>query len=378
MRLNICYNQIKAKDQAMKTAILFIGTDFFLNGAFVEYVKRKMSSKYAQIDSIEFFHDKDKELFLQIARFHEMYENLLIVTTQASYATAAKIVATIFDDNLTMQENLLAPSKADKVVKDSFLIKKENHQINMIRTQICEELPQILLQNEIESATLHIFDLEPELFIDSINSLAKRFEIDTKMTKVTENLYMILATNGEYGDLAMFVQHVKSEFPQNLVVAENLFEYLIDRFTVAQKRVTFAESCTGGLLASMLTKVPGSSNIFHGSMVTYANEIKHAWLGVSEETLRRYGAVSHETVEEMIEGSLRKSGSDYAIAISGIAGPGGGSEEKPVGTVFVGCGDKESSIIHKMHFKGDRNYIQYQAAMYGVKLLLEVAKEDLI
>ncbi len=362
----------------MKTAILFIGTDFFLNEAFVEYIKRKMRSKFAQINSIEFFHDKDKELFLQIARFHEMYDNLLIVTTQASYATAAKIVATIFDDNLTMQENLLAPSKADKVVQDSFLIKKENHQINLIRTQICEELPQILLQNENESATLHIFDLEPELFIDSISSLAKRFEIDTKMTKVTENLYKILATNGEYGDLAIFVQYAKSEFPQNLIVAENLFEYLIDRFTIAKKTVTFAESCTGGLLASMLTKVPGSSNIFHGSMVTYANEIKHAWIGVKTETLRQYGAVSHETVDEMIDGILQKSGSDYAIAISGIAGPGGGSKEKPVGTVFIGCGAKNSSIIHKMHFKGDRNYIQYQAAMYGIKLLFEVAKEDLL
>jgi len=116
-----------------------------------------------------------------------------------------------------------------------------------------------------------------------------------------------------------------------------------------------AESCTGGYLAHLITSVPGSSAYFKGSIIAYSNEIKENTLGVKNETLQQFGAVSEQTVTEMISGALSILKTDIAIAISGVAGPGGGSEEKPVGTVFIGIGDKNKTIVKKLSFTNHRD-----------------------
>jgi nicotinamide-nucleotide amidase len=107
-----------------------------------------------------------------------------------------------------------------------------------------------------------------------------------------------------------------------------------------QKTISTAESCTGGSVAAAITSVPGSSAYYEGSLITYSYEVKQRELGVKAETLAKYGAVSTETVEEMLVGILGKMNTDYGIAISGVAGPGGGTPEKPVGTVYVCVGNK--------------------------------------
>ena len=96
-----------------------------------------------------------------------------------------------------------------------------------------------------------------------------------------------------------------------------------------------AESCTGGAIAAAITSVPGSSDVFKGAVVAYANEVKRSLLGVSDDTLQSYGAVSEQTVREMVQGVARATDSDCAVATSGVAGPGGGTPDKPVGTVWV-------------------------------------------
>ncbi len=361
----------------MKTQILFIGKEFRINEAFTDYVKRQALRHVDAINAITFLEENDKNLFLYISKAIEEYRNLLIVTTPQSYPATSKIVATLFEDNLVAKENFLVPSKAFAVEANSFAIKKGAHTINLIRARIGQKLPNILLDIQSESTYFYIFGLEEERIIETIYPIAKSYDIGLILTQETPELYKVFAYKKKFGDLAMFVQNAKLMLPQNLIITDNIFEYLIERFSALHRTVTFAESCTGGLLASMLTKVPGSSNIFHGSLVTYANEIKHAWLGVQNDTLQAFGAVSEETVEEMLRGALKVADADYAIAISGIAGPGGATPTKPVGTVVVGCRSKTEEIIRTMHFRGDRNYIQYQAAMYGIRLLFEVAKEEL-
>ena len=111
-----------------------------------------------------------------------------------------------------------------------------------------------------------------------------------------------------------------------------------------------AESCTGGAIASKLTSVPGSSDYFLGSIVSYANEVKQNLLGVSNNDLEKYGAVSQQVVERMAKGALKTLGCDYAVATSGIAGPGGGTPEKPVGTIWIALANKEKVISKKYHF----------------------------
>jgi len=144
---------------------------------------------------------------------------------------------------------------------------------------------------------------------------------------------------------------------------------IINRLKQSNKTITFAESCTGGRIAAEFTAVSGASSVLNGSVVSYANEIKSQWLGVKEETLIQYGAVSKETVEEMLTGILKMASADYAIAVSGIAGPTGGTDEKPVGTVYIGIKNNEHSVVQLHHFKGDRESVQKQATKRAITLL---------
>lgn len=118
--------------------------------------------------------------------------------------------------------------------------------------------------------------------------------------------------------------------------------------------ISTAESCTGGMIASLLTSVPGSSEYFLGSVVSYANSVKNAVLGVSESIIAGHGAVSGECVAEMAQGVRKLTGSDFSIATSGIAGPGGGSTDKPVGLVWIGVSSQKGTETFRMQFKGDR------------------------
>jgi nicotinamide-nucleotide amidase len=135
-----------------------------------------------------------------------------------------------------------------------------------------------------------------------------------------------------------------------------------------------AESCTGGLVGSMITSVAGSSDYLLADLVTYANSAKEKVLKVNPEVLRAHGAVSAETAAEMAEGVIRIAGSDLAIAITGIAGPGGGTDEKPVGTVWFGLAQKGqgTATVHRM-LPGDRQRIQTLAAYLALRLVWRAA-----
>ena len=142
--------------------------------------------------------------------------------------------------------------------------------------------------------------------------------------------------------------------------------------------ITTAESCTGCLVASMITKISCSSDIFNGSIVTYSNKIKNQELHVKNKTLEKFGAVSIEVVDEMLIGVLKKFDANFAIAISGIAGPNGGTRNKPVGTVIIGISDENNhKIVNIYNFKGSREDIQIQAAKVALKEIYKFIKNSL-
>jgi len=123
-----------------------------------------------------------------------------------------------------------------------------------------------------------------------------------------------------------------------------------------------AESCTGGWLAKIITDIPGGSSWFTGSVVSYSNEAKHSLLGVSEITLNEFGAVSGETVLEMSDGLFSHTDADVVVSVSGIAGPDGGSDEKPVGLVWLSWGKRDKSVFATpFHFGGDREEVRKQS-----------------
>ncbi|HSD38223.1 MAG TPA: CinA family protein [Rhodocyclaceae bacterium] len=142
-------------------------------------------------------------------------------------------------------------------------------------------------------------------------------------------------------------------------------------------RLVTVESCTGGLIAAAITEIAGSSGWFDRGFVTYTDDSKQELVGVQQETLRQHGAVSEATVREMAFGALRSSKADAAIAISGIAGPGGGSAHKPVGTVCLAWAVKEDSLdgveAVTMHFDGNRSEVRLAASLLALRHLRDLA-----
>ena len=132
-----------------------------------------------------------------------------------------------------------------------------------------------------------------------------------------------------------------------------------------------AESCTGGLLGHLITNVPGASNYFKGGVVSYAYEVKRDILDVSMETLENKGAVSEETVMEMARGVKKIMEADIGLSVSGIAGPGGGSVEKPVGTTWIGMSTPDGETARRFQFQGKRLEIKSQAAQAAMQYLLD-------
>lgn len=156
-------------------------------------------------------------------------------------------------------------------------------------------------------------------------------------------------------------------------LARNLGNELIKKkYTVAT-----AESCTGGLIGATITAIPGSSLWFRGGIIAYSESIKTAFLDVPPATLTQYGAVSYETVEMMAGSLAKKMESDSAIAVSGIAGPGGGTREKPVGLVFIGVYCLEEILVYRHIFQGDRSQVREQTVHTSLQHLIALVKRQI-
>jgi PncC family amidohydrolase len=151
-------------------------------------------------------------------------------------------------------------------------------------------------------------------------------------------------------------------------LARHLADALLDRgLTLAT-----AESCTGGMLSCVLTEIPGASGFFQGGIIAYHNSLKKDHLGVSDRTLREHGAVSRSTALAMAKGCRERFGTDLAVSVTGIAGPGGGSVEKPVGLVFLAVDGMGASVSDEERFSGDRARIRAQAVARALSMVLDV------
>lgn len=152
---------------------------------------------------------------------------------------------------------------------------------------------------------------------------------------------------------------------------EELVGFLLEN----KLKITAAESCTGGLFAAGITAVSGSSACFDGSFVTYSNEQKERLLGVKKETLESFGAVSYQTALEMAKGVRESFNSHIGIGITGIAGPTGGTKEKPVGLVYIAVSVKGGAVSYKCNFSGDRDTVRAEAVSFAKNLAKDAGKK---
>ena len=150
-----------------------------------------------------------------------------------------------------------------------------------------------------------------------------------------------------------------------------LEEEVVELLTQRKLTITTAESCTGGLIAGTIVNAAGASDVLNEGYITYSNEAKERLVHVSHKTLETYGAVSEQTAREMAEGAARAAGADAALSATGIAGPGGGTAEKPVGLVYVGCFLNGETTVQECHFTGDRMENRLQTVNTALRMMKE-------
>ena len=163
---------------------------------------------------------------------------------------------------------------------------------------------------------------------------------------------------------------------EKTALEKSLEESVVEILAQKKMTVTTAESCTGGLIAGTLVNVAGASDVLNEGYVTYSNDAKERLVGVKHETLEEYGAVSEQTAREMAEGAARAAKADAALSATGIAGPGGGTEEKPVGLVYIGCYVNGETTVKECRFEGSRMENRLHTVETALQLLLRQLSEE--
>ena len=359
----------------MKLHIIFIGNKFIYNHSFKEYILRTIEAKSEIIHSITFFQESDNSLFLYLQNELNSQSKIIIVGNKNNFATIGKLISTVTSDSQILKDGMLIPQKASLFEERSYLLEYANAVVNVLQIDEGQKMPELLFYSSDIQATIHIFQ-EDEIDVKNILApLGQTYEVSFIVTKYVDGWLRLDIESNKYGAISNFINAAKKLLPKKLIASSNIASYIIDRLEKRGKKISFAESCTGGLLSYYFTKENGASKILDGSLITYSNALKENWLAVSHPVLEYKGAVSAECVMEMSEGVINVSSADYALAISGIAGDTGGTPLKPVGTVHIGV---RTPTLHKeeqLHFSGDRNYIQHQSALYAMKMLLLVDKE---
>jgi len=359
----------------MKLHLLFIGNKFVYNISLREYVIREIEKKSDFISSITYFKESDNSLFLYLEKGMNSSDKIIIITTKQFFSTIGKLISTVTSDNQILNDNMLMPSNCSVYEEGSYLLEYKDSFTNVIHIDEMEKLPQILLENQDSCATIHLFEEDKENAIALLSSIAQTNDVKIDIVRLIDGWLRIDILSKKYGNVSNFITSAKTLLPSKLIPASNIIQYIIETLSINQKKLTFAESCSGGLLSYYFTKNNGASKILDGSLITYSNELKENWLAVDHEVITKYGAVSNEVVAEMSDGAINVSNADYALSISGIAGDTGGTELKPVGTVHISARSKTSHKELHLNLCGDRNYVQAQSVLFAIKMLVLIDKE---
>jgi nicotinamide-nucleotide amidase len=359
----------------MKRDVLFVGNRLILNEAYERYILRSIKEKLSTIDSISYFEESDKGMFLHLDALLSCDSKVAIITTKSTFTIIGKLLSTITADNQILKNNMLIPSRASILEQGSYLLSTKTSEINVILAHEGKVLPPILIDDENKSGYIHVFNEERSTTITLLESLASTFDVKLESSQLIDGWVKIKITSRKHGNMGQFIASAKGLLPNKVIASSNIAAYIIDKLSKNNKKISFAESCSGGSLAYYFTSQNGASTVYEGSLITYDNILKANWLAVEEESLQTHGAVSADVVNQMSEGALNVSYADFALSISGIAGPTGAVEGKPVGTVYISARTKHIVHAQRFNFQGDRNYIQEQSVLMAVKMLLDVDKD---
>lgn len=231
----------------------------------------------------------------------------------------------------------------------------------------------------IQSKMVHVFGVGESQLEEQIADLVKSTNPTVALYAKTGEVHIRVTARAKSGQEAVaeidqMIDRLREVLGDHIygIDVENMQKAVVNELIAQQKTIATVESCTGGMLAGLLTEIPGVSAVFEMGLVTYSNRVKNKELGVLNGTLSRVGAVSEETAVQMARGLAFKSNADYNVAITGIAGPGGGTEEKPVGTVYIAV-ERSGKVWCEKHYfarhEGERDYIRMLSCLVALNMV---------
>ncbi len=358
----------------MKNALIIVGKNIKYNKSFTQYIEREVLKSLYFLSAVYYLDKNDNDLLLSIEEIVHRYKRV-VIATRDGFNLVGKILSTVSEDSLVLRDAMLVPSRSINSKENSYLLKIKKNYINVLKVDELEKVPHILIKKPCFEVGFFLFDMD-ESMEEVLDEIIKIYDVDISNASVAIGLNYITAYGFIHEQYSAFKQAIEYSFINKSVLGNDLAAVIAEKLKEHNKTVTFAESCTGGLLASEFVKNSGVSEVFKGSFVTYSNEVKRDLLAVSEINLKHHGAVSVQVVYEMLDGAIEMMNSDMAIAISGVAGPDGGTKEKPVGTIYIGAKSKGGdTLIEKLELNGDRIYIQEQAVISALKLLMTSDKK---
>jgi len=367
-----------------RLTLIYIGDSIFRHPIVPSQLKRALSKKGLEPFQEFRFSELEPNLALNLKMLLKTQKSdTLIVATLDGFTFATQIISSMISTDLVNRKGMLIPASAKELEPNSYSCQINGYRVNVMRIVPWEKLPTLLLK-PASRYIYHLFTQEEELPCDlgtidpaheakrltlpkTLQDLAVH-EVDRlKITSILPGWYR-LELNEQNGIESLGANW--DRWRARMIPGDSLIGSLIRYFYASGKKITFAESCTGGRIAAAFTAKAGASNILDASYVTYSNRIKSEWLGVSEETLKRYGAVSKECVYQMASGARDRLGADISLAVSGIAGHTGAVVGKPVGTVYICLQDESASHTVRLQLSGDRNAIQEQSLLYSLYLIV--------
>lgn len=236
---------------------------------------------------------------------------------------------------------------------------------------ICSQTVKICGASESQVET-ELKDLIDSQTNPTIATYAKTGEVHIRVTASADN------EKAAEKLLKPVVKELQERFGQKVYTTDvnvTLEKAVVDLLQERKRTITCAESCTGGMLSARIINVPGVSDVYKAGFVTYSNKSKRKLLGVKKSTLEKYGAVSEQTAKEMVKGAMAAAKADVAVALTGIAGPDGGTKEKPVGLVYIGCKVGDKVTVKEFHFKGNRAKVREAATSAALTLVRKCVLE---
>lgn len=357
----------------MRHLLIYFTKDLSFNDSFCNFVERKLALNNLRANAILKFGNDDSKLSTLLEIDVKKYEIITIIADEHSYSTINKMFATLKECELVAVDNEFIVENPKDYKKNSVLIDFDGVIINILKASMFY-LPQILHKASVNYDFL-LTDLDLESAEILLNTSVKPYGVSLNIYPLLDNLLYIKVNINEISDENGFLNSTKSLFKDKIIWANNLYEYIIKILAKNNKKLSFAESCTGGAIANNFTKINGASEVYEGSVVTYSNKSKKAWLNVANEHLDNGAVYSQNCASAMASGVLRLTKANYALTCTGVLGSNNDQGTKS-GVVYIcAMSDDGKMLNERLNLSGDRIYMQEQCSLACALLLCKLERK---